>query len=52
MIKDKDIVLIKTLDNKQGRVLMVNNEFKNAYVICDGVRILVDLKDLEEGPLA
>ena len=51
MIKTRDKVMVinnsSDLYGRQGRVLMVNNSFKNAYVIIDKVRFLIDLKDLE-----
>ena len=51
MIKIRDKVMIvnnsSDLYGRQGRVLMVNKEFSNAYVIIDKVRFLIDLKDLE-----
>ena len=51
MIKTRDKVMVvnnsSDLYGRQGRVLMVNKEFSNAYVIIDKVRFLIDLKDLD-----
>ena len=51
MIKIRDKVMVvnnsSDLYGRQGRVLMVNKEFSNAYVIIDKIRFLIDLKDLE-----
>jgi hypothetical protein len=51
MIKTRDKVMVvnnsSDLYGRQGRVLMVNREFNNAYVIMDKVRYLINLKDLD-----
>ena len=48
-IRDKVIVVNNKSDlyGRQGKVLMVNKSFNNAYVIIDKVRYLIDLKDLD-----
>lgn len=51
MIKTRDKVMVvnnsSDLYGRQGRVLIVNKEFSNAYVIMDKVRYLINLKDLD-----
>lgn len=51
MIKTRDKVMVvnnsSNLYGRQGKVLIVNKEFNNAYVIMDKVRYLINLKDLD-----